>query len=169
MSNFRTFDYYDLKYIEWDFRKSSGKFPVSILNNIITYDIETSNGFRLDNGDIIGLDQKRYDSDDDYKHLIDSAEPQSLLYVWQCAVESANGDIYTFLGRTWEDYLDFVQALTSEIKRAEFYGGKGIDALGKEYIDANLKKRKIRTFCFIHNFGFEFQHLRNIFEDESNW
>lgn len=166
MSNYRTFDYYDLKYIEWDFRKSSGKFPVSTLQSIITFDIETSNGFRLDNGDIIGLDQKRYDSDDDYKHLIDSAEPQSLLYVWQCAVESANGDIYTFLGRTWEDYLDFVQALTSEIKRAEFYGGKGIDALGKEYIDANLKKRKIRTFCFIHNFGFEFQHLRNIFEDE---
>lgn len=166
MPNYRTFDYDDLKKVEFFFNKSQGKNKQTICENIITYDIETSNGFRLDNGDIVGFDMKKYDSDEDYRNMIDNAEPQSLLYVWQCSVESKNGDIYTFLGRTWEDYIDFMNALTLEIRRAEIFGGTGIKALSNEYMTAMASHRKAKMYCFIHNFGFEFQHLLNVFKDE---
>ena len=164
MSNYRTFDYDDLKKVEFFFNKSKNK--QTICENIITFDIETSNGFRLDNGDIVGFDMKKYDSDEDYRNMIDNAEPQSLLYVWQCSVESKNGDIYTFLGRTWEDYIDFMNALTLEIRRAEIFGGTGFKALSNEYMAAMASHRKTKMYCFIHNFGFEFQHLLNVFKDE---
>ena len=163
MSNYRTFDYNDLQKIEWSFNKDS-KSKLSTMQNIITFDIETSNGYRLSDGKVIGLDINRYVSDKDYANLIDDAEAQSLLYVWQCSVESMNGDIYTFFGRTWNDYYEFLMALTREIRRAELFGGKGGNPV--EYDTAMVSKRNIKTFCYIHNLAFEFQHLLNLFDED---
>lgn len=164
MSNYRTFDYNDLKKIEWQFNKNS-KSKLSTLQNIITFDIETSNGYRLSDGKVIGLDIEKYVSDKSYADMIDDAEAQSLLYVWQCSVESMNGDIYTFFGRTWNDYYEFLSAISREIKRAEIFGGKG-NFNSTEYDTAKLAKRNIKTFCYIHNLAFEFQHLLNLFDED---
>lgn len=164
-NNKRSFDYEDLKYVEWKFNKNS-KNKSSFLENIITFDIETANGYRLSDGKVVGIDIYKYVKDKDYANLIDGAEPQSLLYVWQCSVESMDDKIYTFFGRTWNDYFEFLMTLTNEIRRADIFGRRGIDATPNEYVTASTAKRNIHTNCYIHNLGFEFQHLLNLFDDD---
>ena len=163
--HFRSFNYDDVKKIEWRFTKAV-KGNVSTLQNIITFDIETSNGYRLPDGKIIGLDIHKYVTDEKYAEMIDNAEEESLLYIWQCSVESFDGHIYTFFGRKWDDYYDFLLALSSEIRRAEVFGGTGVNANPNDYMVAAAVKRNVKTFTFIHNLGFEFQHLLNLFDND---
>ena len=162
---FRSFNYDDVKKIEWRFTKAV-KGNVSTLQNIITFDIETSNGYRLPDGKIIGIDIHKYVKDKKYAEMIDNAEEESLLYIWQCSVESFDGHIYTFFGRKWDDYYDFLLALSSEIRRAEVFGGTGVNATANDYMIAAAVKRNVKTFTFIHNLGFEFQHLLNLFDND---
>ena len=163
--HFRSFNYDDVKKIEWRFTKAV-KGNVSTLQNIITFDIETSNGYRLPDGKIIGIDIHKYVKDKKYAEMIDNAEEESLLYIWQCSVESFDGHIYTFFGRKWDDYYDFLLALSSEIRRAEVFGGTGVNANPNDYMVAAAVKRNVKTFTFIHNLGFEFQHLLNLFDND---
>lgn len=163
--HFRSFNYDDVKKIEWRFTKAV-KGNVSTLQNIITFDIETSNGYRLPDGKIIGLDIHKYVKDEKYAEMIDNAEEESLLYIWQCSVESFDGHIYTFFGRKWDDYYDFLLALSSEIRRAEVFGGTGVNANPNDYMVAAAVKRNVKTFTYIHNLGFEFQHLLNLFDND---
>ena len=163
--HFRSFNYDDVKKIEWRFTKAV-KGNVSTLQNIITFDIETSNGYRLPDGKIIGLDIHKYVKDEKYAEMIDNAEEESLLYIWQCSVESFDGHIYTFFGRKWDDYYDFLLSLSSEIRRAEVFGGTGVNANPNDYMVAAAVKRNVKTFTFIHNLGFEFQHLLNLFDND---
>ena len=163
--HFRSFNYDDVKKIEWRFTKAV-KGNVSTLQNIITFDIETSNGYRLPDGKIIGIDIHKYVKDEKYAEMIDNAEEESLLYIWQCSVESFDGHIYTFFGRKWDDYYDFLLALSSEIRRAEVFGGTGVNANPNDYMVAAAVKRNVKTFTFIHNLGFEFQHLLNLFDND---
>ncbi len=161
--NHRTFNFDDLKKISWKFNT---KDKSSVLQNIITFDIETSNGYRTFDGKVIGIDIEKYISDTDYAKMIDEAEAQSLLYVWQCSVESMNDDIYTFFGRTWDEYFEFLATLSREIKRAEMFGGTGENAPQSEYTMTSVSHRHISIYSFIHNLGFEFQHLLNLFDDD---
>ena len=163
--HFRSFDYDDVKKIEWRFTTST-KSKVSTLQNIITFDIETSNGYRLPDGKIIGIDIHKYIKDEKYAEIIDNAEEESLLYIWQCSVESFDGHIYTFFGRKWDDYYDFLLSLSSEIRRAEVFGGTGLNANPNDYIVSAAVKRNVKTFTYIHNLGFEFQHLLNLFDND---
>lgn len=163
--HFRSFNYDDVKKIEWRFTKAV-KGNVSTLQNIITFDIETSNGYRLPDGKIIGIDIHKYVKDEKYAEMIDNAEEESLLYIWQCSVESFDGHIYTFFGRKWDDYYDFLLALSSEIRRAEVFGGTGVNANPNDYMVAAAVKRNVKTFTYIHNLGFEFQHLLNLFDND---
>lgn len=161
------FENYDnLKKIEWEFTKGEGKFSISELSNVITYDTEANNGFRLSNGDIVGMDIDRYIIDDDYKTMIDNAEPQSLTWLWQIAVESMDGMIYVFLGQSFDTFKDFINHLINELRRAELYGGKGENAIKEEYDMADSHKRKLKFYIFVHNFGYDFQtHILNCYED----
>lgn len=152
----------DLYNIKFKFEK--GSFNSYSCQTLMAFDIETSNGWRQPDGTVIGFDHDRYNSDEEYKNMIDLGEPVSLLYVWQIAIEDTD-DIKVFMSRTWEDYLDFVDMLTKEIRRQAIYGQESI------YREAEITysqevKHSVSCKIYIHNAGFEFQHLRNIWEDE---
>lgn len=148
------------------FKFEKGTYKSYACQNIMTFDIETSNGWRQPDGTVIGFDHNQYNSDEEYKNMIDLGEPCSLLYVWQVAVEDLGTDkIYVFMGRTWEDYLEFVDKLTTEIRRQSVYGQKSVNRMS-ENIYSQEVKNSVSCKIFIHNAGFEFQHLRNIWEEE---
>lgn len=65
---------------------------------------------------------------------------QSVMYVWQFALQVPGFDIAVCIGRTWEEYQVFVERLT---------GG--------------LEDEK-RLVVFVHNLSFEFQFLRSWFD-----
>lgn len=154
----RTFDFDNLQKVNFGFDFiQKGKRMITECRNIITFDIETSNGYYnpLDNT-IIGWDNDYYDTEDGENYYKNSIKV-SLMYIWQCAVESGD-DIYVFMGRTWDDYDFFVNLLSDEI------------AMATSERDRKLRKvpntKTIQAHCYIHNLGFEFQHLRNIWNGE---
>lgn len=148
--------------IEFNFIK--GKHGSRECQNIITFDIETSNGWLLSDYTVIGFNHERYNNDDDFKKQIDTADAVSVLYIWQYAIESQDGP-KVFIGRTWDEYLDFTDMLTDEIRRQSVYGIKSINR-PNEISSAKRSSHMCKAFCFIHNESFEFQHLRNVWEEE---
>ena len=94
----------------------------------MSFDIETSSFYKV--GDIIMT------NDDFKKSGIKKGEKQAIMYIWQFAIE--NNVIY---GRTWEDFLFFVNSLK---KRLE---------LDKKYI-----------VVYVHNLSYEFQFISRFFE-----
>lgn len=146
------------------FNFERGSYKSFACQNIQTFDIETSNGWRQPDGTVLGFDHNLYNTDESYKKQIDLGEPVSLLYVWQYAIEDGD-DIKVFMGRTWEDYEDFMDMLTKEIRRQAVYGQASLDRF-QETLYAQEVKHSVSMKTFIHNAGFEFQHLRNIWEDE---
>lgn len=132
-------------------------------NNIITYDIETSNGFNV-NGEAIEFEHDKYNNDEEFRKLIDNSEQVSCLYVWQMAIEWQNG-IKVFMGRTWDDFIEFVDKLTIEIRRQAIYGIQSINRVNENNY-ALHSKHNVIMYWFIHNLGFEMQHLRNIWNDD---
>ena len=152
-------DLYDIT-----FKFEKGSFNSYACQNLMAFDIETSNGWRQPDGTVIGFDHDQYNSNEEYKNMIDLGEPVSLLYVWQYAIEDTN-DIKVFMGRTWDEYLEFIDMLTTEIRRQSIYGQQSAYRVG-EISYAMKAKTSVSCKCYIHNAGFEFQHLRNIWEDE---
>ena len=56
MSNFIYWSYEKLREITFDFKSvTKGKTHIKELQNLITFDIETSNGFKQKDGQIIGF------------------------------------------------------------------------------------------------------------------
>lgn len=138
-----------------------GKNKFLECQNIITFDIETSNGFRQADGTTIGF------SHDEFKKnpaKYTDAEPVSLMYVWQCAVENGS-DIDVYLGRTWEEFKIFLYELTSNMGLVSAGYDPKITGYVRQNALKSVKKNPI-SHIYIHNLGFEFQHLRNIFDDE---
>lgn len=162
----------ELYNITFDFEK--GSYYSYACQNLMAFDIETSNGWRQPDGSVIGFDHHKYneeidgkpnpDFDIEYKNMIDNGEPVSCLYVWQFAIENTDGPM-VFMGRTWEDYEDFIDKLTYEIRRQAIYG-KSSKYRMSENIAAQEEKVSVSCKVFIHNASFEFQHLRNIWDDE---
>lgn len=153
-------DIYDI-----EFKFNIDKYGNKYCDNIITFDIETSTGYYKD-GQAIGFDHDKYNNDEDYQKLIDSSEPMSIMYTWQCAVENYDKDIKVFFGRDYDSLSDFLSMLTSEIKRQSMFGFQTLDRDGETHAALFYSKKDANIMIFIHNLGFEFQHLRNLFEDE---
>lgn len=152
------------------------------LQNIISFDTESSNGFMLPGTNIVvGFDQEMYDrgvlkthktkdiNHDDpdvhYMELIDKSTPVGLMYLWQCAIEDGLGGIKTFIGRTWEEYRDFLDKLSLEMRRQALYGYECIDR-GYEEAEAAASDYKIYAKIFAHNLGHDMQFLFSLYYDE---
>lgn len=65
---------------------------------------------------------------------------QSVMYIWQFQVD----DICTVVGRTWEEFLSFLDKIKEQLN-------------GDEYL-----------CIFVHNLSYEFQFLRGIYEFDSD-
>lgn len=133
-------------------------------DSLMAFDIEVSNGWRQPDGSVIGFDHELYNTDDSYKEKIDNGEPISLMYVWQIAIEGGDYPL-VFMGRTWDEYNTFIHMLTAEIRRQAFYGIKST-ARDIETATALKMKDSVSAEIYIHSAGFEFQHLRNIWEKD---
>lgn len=135
-----------------------------VCQNIITFDIETSNGHITD-GVAHGFDHDRYAADPDF---YDNAEHQGLMYIWQVAIETNTPEgVKVFVGRTWTEYRDFMEKLALHIYGVALLGRPASEQAYKQVI-ASCKQSKNRPEfrVYVHNFPFEFQHLRNLFNDE---
>ena len=97
-----------------DEKKKDGK--IEVYNTPISFDIETTNF---------------------YDEIADAK--LATMYVWQFGIKD-----YVFMGRTWDDYKDFLQILKRKL-----------------YINPNR-----RIIVYIHNLAFEFQFLSRQFEWE---
>lgn len=162
------------------FKFVDGNYKAKACQSLIAFDIETSNGYKLDDNTVISFDGNKYNEtitsektntvvmnpeyDENYKNLIDNAKPVSIMYCWQVAIESQDGP-KVFMGRTWDEYIDFMCFLTREIRRQSVYGFDSIDR-DCESIAAMESKHSVSLKIYVHNLGFEFQHLQNVFEDE---
>lgn len=167
-------DYDDVFKIHFNFTK--GKYDTYFLQSLITFDIETSNGWTQPDGHVIGFDHDKYNvkydndgnvitGDPEYKEKIDNGNPVSCLYLWQMAIEN-NDEIYTFMGRDYGDLYFFMVKLCGEIRRQAFYGFNSISRDAETLSAYNVCKNTVNAAIYIHNLGFEFQHLLNIYDDK---
>lgn len=131
--------------------------------NIMTFDIETSSGYRTNDGVALQYD---YDAHEEYSDL----EPMSIMYVWQFAIETQDG-VKVFMGRTWEEFETFMELLNDEIMWSAVNPGCSINSRYREIEMETAKtiKPTVHAYIYIHNFGFEYQHLRNIWEKELSY
>lgn len=178
LRNVNVSDTSDIYNIEFKF--TDGNYKSKQCQSLMTFDIETSNGFRLNDNTVIKFEHDRYNEfiysdelnkdirnenyDENYKNLIDNAEPVSLMYCWQFAIESQDGP-KVFMGRTWDEFLNFMCFLTKEIKRQAEFGFSSIDRDAENFYVMKLKNQ-ISYKVYVHNLSFEFQHVRNVFNDE---
>ena len=153
----------DIEKILFNFHK--GKYGIYHCENIVTFDIETTTSFII-NGKCERFDKKRYDNDEDYRKMIDKAEPISNMYCWQMAVSSVDGNIYVFFGRTWYEFHTTLRRLTREAKRQAIFGFSSKDRVKETLIANQINNSTLKMYIFSHNMSFEFQHLRNLYEDK---
>lgn len=171
-------DIYKIKFVF-----TSGKFQARNLQNIIAWDTESSNGFRdPETNRVHGFDQAKYDrailkthnvpkdkidyEDEDVKYMnfIDECEPVGIIYMWQIAIEDGHGGIYKYVGRDFNEYLNFQMKLTQEIKRQAVYGYESVD---REYENRKVNKMKLNINMWVHthNLGHDWQFLRSLHND----
>lgn len=142
-----------------------GKYGNVYCENIITFDIETSTGYLLPNGMVVDFVPERYEACPKYRKMIDEAEPMSLMYSWQCAVESLDGTIKVFLDRTYDSFYEFLVKFTKEMKRQSCFGFASNDRTNETLMATSLSKSVLNLKIEIQNLSFEYQHLRNILND----
>ena len=147
------------------FTFTKGKFGNYHCENIVTFDIETTTAYIVD-GKAIAFDHDKYNSDESYKQTIDNSTPISTMYCWQMAVSSVDGNIYVFFGREWIDFHRTLRRLTREAKRQMVFGPVANDREQETLMACCINERTLNMKLFIHNAGFEFQHLRNLYEDK---
>lgn len=140
-----------------------GKQYIKSCQNIMTFDIETSNGY-LKNKVVYPFDYSKGKIEGYYDEYI----PISLMYVWQLALKH-DDTIDIFMGRTWEEFEAFLKELTKEIMlqaNGWYLTKNGYDDATRNQIFSQVKARhkQFQLHLYIHNLGFEFQHLRNVFE-----
>lgn len=160
----------DINKIIFHFHKL--KYGVYQAQNIVTFDTEFTTLFVTPDGQVISFDQDAYDKafdeenpDTSFKDLIDVSEPISVMWSWQSAVSSADGEIYVFVGRRWSDLKMFLNRLTREAKRQAIYGFTSKDRDLETYLANENNKNRLKLNMYAHNAGIEFQGMRNVFED----
>lgn len=118
---------YNIKYDIFDTTYKNRR-KEKVCDNIMCFDIETSSGFYdVENNRLYSFSGNR--KADFYKNLV----KVSLCYVWQFSI-----DVNIYMGRTLEDFKEFLLEL--------------------EYFCPYKK------IVYVHNLSFEFQFLRNILE-----
>lgn len=160
-------NYWEVRKWRFNFSdKTKGKKKLRDCENILCFDIETSNGY-IKNNVVEGWDYNKARTEEAPGiFYFDNTTPVSLMYVWQCAVEH-DDTIDVVMGRTWEDFKQFLLELTETITLRAY---KWDSATLQEPMRSNIlkqchKKGYIGLHMYIHNLGFEFQHLRNVFEE----
>lgn len=139
------------------------------VENILTLDIESSNGFRFPDGKYYGFSHELYRIN---PKLYEEAEKSSLMYVWQCAVEQDlvaplnHKTCKVFMGRTYKELADFLHKMTDMVLYRRIYGDGEVDE--ELFIRRASSFRKFRgkrplLTIYVHNLGYEFQHFRNAF------
>lgn len=140
-----TYDFTRLSEIQWLFTKDN---YTAVCQNIITFDIEASNGF-FDGKTkkVRAFNMKKYVRSKKFREYFDTLKPVSLSWIWQVAIESADGTIFPFVGRTNEEFYQFWTLLNQVIR-----------------INANQAKSKaVKSIVYVHNLSYEFNNfLRNI-------
>ena len=149
-------------------------------DNIMTFDTEWSTGMRDPaTGRAIQFDKKRFDEDYDkpeteraYQHYMESCDPVTCNYLWQFCCETFlppphidESDLLVFIGRRWDEFKDFMDKLTAEIKRQSVFGFKAINRTS-ETKTALKDKHNVECFIFDHNLGAEMVGLCNIYNKE---
>ena len=181
--NKTTADYWEQIYnIKFEFTK--GKYNSMNLQNIISFDTESSNGFQIpESNKVIAFEQEKYDrgilkthkknkedidfNDEDVKYmmLLDSCKPVGLMYLWQVAIEDGQGGIKAFIGRTWEEFQEFQIMLSNEVIRQASFGFKSVNR-ERETEKARASKNRIALHWFAHNLGHDWQFMRSIYNDD---
>ena len=143
-------------------QKSNNKFNSYYCENIMTFDIEASNGF-INNGIAEGFKHENVLSDPAYYEKMGKA---SLMYVWQYGLD-VDYDVNAYSGRTWNDFKKYMFELSKRIAfhainpDATYYDDDEYELSMKYY-----KNVTIHAMCFVHNLGYEYQHLRNLWNNE---
>lgn len=141
MTNY--FDYKRLSLIKFKMNRRKVRTTTkATFDSIITFDIETSNGYVDDSGVARPYSHDMYEKNPQFYSRVNKV---SLLYVWQLAID--DGKIHVFMGRTWGDFRKFLDMLTNKVF-------------------AQFQNDKLVIPIYIHNLGFEFQHLRNCIDEE---
>lgn len=152
------------------YKDGSGKIKTTNINNIFAFDIETSSGYLQEDGCVIPFDHKIFNDNYLKNGRLSKPEqysnPVAVMYIWQCAVENGN-DIDVFFGRTWDEFESFISKLDDTICDYVIFGNPNIsncDNLYRSYALGKDWKKPVVHF-YVHNLGFEFQFLRNIFSN----
>lgn len=133
--------------------------------NIMTADTETTNAYN-DNGVAIPYDADKYLIDEWYREHIRELPACSCLYMWQWTIDDPEHNrVVSFIGRTHGDFINFLHAMTREIKRQQIFGQE-INDIEYEYDESDLTKHKCNIYVYWHNMSFDFVQLSNILDDE---
>ena len=159
----------ELKHIRFNINvKQNKRFVRKYCESITTFDSETSNGFinpKTGVAEGYNLAFGKTDKGFEYYH---NAKKVSCLYHWQVAVETQTG-IKAFSGRDYMEFYNFLTQLTDEVLYCCEYDGVSAEA-GDErdirILNAKLAKHRPTIYLWIHNLGFDFQFLRNLFNEE---
>lgn len=124
---------------------------------IICFDIEATSWY-MNGGEVKTFDHTLYASDPDF---YDYSNRLGVMYVWQCAI-AVNGDIKVFMGRTWDEFRQFLDMLDAAIIDNYYYEGASVD------FHPDKKNRRLNYTIWVHNLGYEFQYLQSIFNFGTN-
>lgn len=141
-----------------------GKYSYKECDNIFTFDIEASSGYRQPDGRTIGYSHElnrqhpEYynNADDEVQKAYGTVTYASLQYIWQFNIEDAYGTHFTVMGRTWPDFDDFLNTLTTKI-------------FDDAQPNKSRKRKKVvrpTMHIYIHNESYEYNFLRNLYDDD---
>ncbi len=168
-------DYTELRRIAWEIsKKNKGKYSEHHCNTIITFDIEASNGYRQPDNTVIGFDHDLSDKHPEYYGLASpkkqkeygDIEPVGAMYVWQCAIDTIKG-ITVFMGSTWDEFAEFLTELTEDVALQANNRSSSLGYPARSLVLKALKKiKRPEIHIYIHNLPYEFQFLRNLYNDD---
>ena len=167
--------YRELRQLTWDIvKEDKGRFTNKHCDNIITFDIEASNGYRQPDNTVIGFNKELYDKHPEFygvatkeiqKHYGD-IEQVGMMYVWQCAID-AGDDIHVFIGRRWSVFDKFLTELAEDVLLCSNRRKPDVDGRVREMCLKSLTKvQKPEIHIYIHNLPYEFQYLRTLYNAE---
>ena len=162
---FYTWDFDELYHIKFYYDKDD---YTDYVKNLAVYDTESSQA-ALIGKHAIAFDFWKYEVLLHYHEAFKNAPKVSCSYLWQCGIMDINRGIkIAFLGRTIDDFAKFLKKLCDETKRQTFYGLKCDDEDKRkaqtEY--AYSKNRLTSIKIYVHNLAFDFQLLRNAFNEQ---
>lgn len=134
-------------------RKKKGHYECT---NIMSYDIETSTGYRYGDtyiGDysVVGKDGTRT-----WAGSRTRPDMAAIMYVWQFGIQTL-WETHVFLGRTWTEFEWFLRRLNAAVSYSLSTGC----AIGSAPT-ASYSNHCIDMHIYVHNLQFEFQFLRNV-------